>query len=74
MYAASEGLTDVVNLLLEFKSNPYLKDIDGDSAIGFFIRNGHTAIVNLLRSFAKMNNILKKINNPGGLFVSLIRI
>ena len=60
MYASAEGHIENVRILLAYNSNPSLKDIDGDSALAFAIRNGHTDITNLLRSFAQMQDNLKK--------------
>ncbi len=60
MYASAEGHIENVRILLAYNSNPSLKDIDGDSALAFAVRNGHTDIANLLRSFAQMQDNLKK--------------
>ena len=62
MYASAEGHIDNVRILLAYNSDPSLKDVDGDSAITFAIRNGHTDIANLLRSYAQMQDKLKKSN------------
>lgn len=60
MYASAEGHIENVRILLAYNSDPSLKDIDGDSAMAFAIRNGHRDIVSLLRSFAQMQENLKK--------------
>jgi len=60
MYASAEGHIENVRILLAYNSDPSLKDIDGDSAMAFATRNGHTDIANLLRSFAQMQDNLKK--------------
>ena len=48
MFAAAEGHTDVVRLLLEHKANPALKDTDGDTARSFAAQRGHRAVLDLL--------------------------
>ncbi len=60
MYAAAEGHMENVRILLAYNSDPYLKDVDGDSAMTFATRNKHTDIAKLLRSFAHMQENLKK--------------
>lgn len=52
MWAAAEGQTEVVKLLLKNKADFTLKDKDGDTAESFASQNGHTAVVNILRSAA----------------------
>ena len=53
MYAAAEGQMDNVKLLLSYKADPLLKDIDGDNAMTFAVKNGHTDIASLLKSIRK---------------------
>ncbi|TWU25710.1 ankyrin repeat domain-containing protein [Bythopirellula polymerisocia] len=48
MHAAAEGQLEVVRLLLEHKANPAIRDVDGDSALDFAKRNGHSQVVELL--------------------------
>jgi ankyrin repeat protein len=53
MYAAAEGQLEVVKILLTYRADPSLKDIDGDDARTFAERNGHKEISALLKSFMK---------------------
>jgi len=53
MYAAAEGQLDNVKVLLSYNADPSLKDIDGDNAMTFAIKNGHTDIAALLNSIKK---------------------
>jgi ankyrin repeat protein len=53
MYAAAEGQTDVVKILLSYRADPSLKDVDGDDALTFARNNGHQAVVTLLGSLKK---------------------
>ena len=62
MYASAEGHIENVRFLLSYNSDPSLKDIDGDNAMSFAIRNGHTEIANLLQSYVQMQDNLKKSN------------
>ena len=48
MTAAAEGLVDVVRLLLTYGADRNLEDQDGDTALSFAKRNGHTEVVELL--------------------------
>lgn len=50
MYAASEGQLDVVRVLVEHHADPALKDIDGDNALSFARKNGHSEVVKFLES------------------------
>jgi ankyrin repeat protein len=50
MYAASEGQLEVVNILIEHHANPAMKDIDGDNALSFARKNGHSDVVKFLES------------------------
>ncbi len=50
MFAAAEGVTGVVRLLLDAGAKPDHRDIDGESAADFAANNGHTAVVELLKS------------------------
>lgn len=49
MHAAAEGQLEVVRVLLEYGADPSLKDVDGDNAYIFALRNGHTAVAELLK-------------------------
>lgn len=53
MYAASEGQLAVVKLLLTGNADPSLKDTDGDNAMTFAQKNGHTDVYILLQSITK---------------------
>jgi len=48
MHAAAEGNLDVVKILLEWKADPTLKDVDGDNAASFARQNGHLEVANYL--------------------------
>lgn len=48
MFAAGEGLAEVVQVLLEHGADRMLKDVDGDTALDFARKNGHTLVVRLL--------------------------
>jgi len=48
MFAAAEGQTEVVALLLKAGADKSLTDIDGDTALSFAKQNGHQATVQLL--------------------------
>ena len=50
MYAASEGQLEVVNILIEHHADPALKDIDGDNALTFAMKNGHAEVAKALRT------------------------
>ena len=50
MTAAAEGQMEVVRLLLRHGADPALKDVDGDMAESFARQNGHSAVVDLLKS------------------------
>jgi ankyrin repeat protein len=50
MTAASEGLVDIVRVLLEHGADPSLVDKDGDTAASFAQQNGHAEVVALLQS------------------------
>lgn len=54
MFAASEGQTEVVRILLVHNADPFMKDIDGDDAITFAIRNNHKDVVLLLQPLMEM--------------------
>ena len=45
MFAAAEGQTEVVKLLLAAGADATLKDVDGDTARNFAAQNGHTETV-----------------------------
>ncbi len=48
MHAAAEGQAKVVEVLLERKADPDLRDVDGDTAKDFATQNGHAEVVRLL--------------------------
>lgn len=48
MTAASEGLVEIVRLLLVHGADPTLVDQDGDTAASFATQNGHSEVVALL--------------------------
>ena len=48
MFAASEGMTDIVALLLDRGANRMLKDVDGDTALDFANQNHHAEAASLL--------------------------
>jgi uncharacterized protein len=50
MYAASEGNRESVVILLDNKADPFMKDADGDMALNFARKNGHTDIVTILEA------------------------
>lgn len=56
MYAAAEGQSDNVKILLAYRADPSLKDADGEDAMVFAAKNGHTEIVTLLNSFLQQSN------------------
>jgi ankyrin repeat protein len=49
MWAAAEGQTANVKLLLKHKADTTLKDVDGDTAESFAAKAGHTAVVKILQ-------------------------
>ena len=53
MYAAAEGNTDVIEILLAHDSDPSLEDDDGETAVDFAENNGHTETATLLRNHLK---------------------
>lgn len=53
MYAAAEGQLDVVKLLLAHGADIDIKDTDGDDAVTFAGKNGHSEVVSLLQSIKK---------------------
>ena len=52
MWAATEGRTDTVVLLLKNKADTTFKDVDGDTAESFAAKKGRTDIVKLLQEAA----------------------
>jgi len=52
MWAAAEGQTKVVELLLKNGADPSLKEADGDTAESFAAKNGHSAVVKILQAAA----------------------
>jgi ankyrin repeat protein len=55
MTAAAEGELEVVQLLLDRGADPSLEDTDGDTALSFARRNGHTEVAKLLEHFRAAN-------------------
>jgi len=55
MWAAAEGQAAVVELLLENKADPTLKDVDGDTAESFAAKANHADVVKILQA-AFLNN------------------
>jgi len=53
MFAASEGHIASVKILLDYKADPFMKDKDGDMALTFAQKNGHTEVAALLREQIK---------------------
>jgi ankyrin repeat protein len=53
MFAASEGHLASVKILLDYKADPFMKDKDGDTALTFAQKNGHTEVAALLRELTK---------------------
>ena len=53
MFAAAEGQAENVRLLLDAGAKTGLKDVDGDTAEDFAIRNGHTEVAKMIRDHAK---------------------
>jgi ankyrin repeat protein len=56
MYAAVEGLTDVVDILLEAGADPTMVDEDGDTAAVFARQSGATDIANKLQALIDAQN------------------
>jgi ankyrin repeat protein len=52
MWAAAEGRLDNVRLLLKYKADTTLKDVDGDTAESFAAQKGHSDIVAILQAAA----------------------
>jgi len=50
MHAAAEGNLDVVKILLEYKADLSLKDVDGDDAESFARQAGHIQVAEYLQS------------------------
>jgi len=53
MYAAAEGQAEVVKTLLENNADWTLKDVDGDTARDFAVKNRHAKVVELIDNFVK---------------------
>jgi ankyrin repeat protein len=51
MFAASEGNLEVVRILMEYKADPALTDVDGDNAETFARQAGHIEVAEFLHSF-----------------------
>jgi ankyrin repeat protein len=50
MYAAVEGLSPVVDILLEYGANPSMKDVDGDTAAHFARQRGFRQLADKLQA------------------------
>ena len=50
MYAATEGLSPVVDILLEYGADPSMKDVDGDTAGNFAGNRGFKALADKLHT------------------------
>jgi uncharacterized protein len=51
MYAASEGQLDVVRVLLTGNADPFFKNVEGNDALSFAIKNNHMQVADVLQSF-----------------------
>jgi ankyrin repeat protein len=43
----------VVKILLSYRADPFLKDVDGDDALTFARNNGHTEVATLLQGIKR---------------------
>ena len=50
MYAATQGLSPIVDILLEFGANPSMKDVDDDTAATFARKSGFPALADKLQT------------------------
>jgi ankyrin repeat protein len=50
MFAAAEGLAPNVKILLENGADTKPKDIDGDTAASFAVKNGHNQVVDMINA------------------------
>ena len=50
MFAGGEGHVEVIEILLGYGADPMHKDLDGDTALAFAERNGHTRAAKVLQS------------------------
>ena len=50
MFAAAEGLAPNVKILLENGADTKPKDIDGDTAAAFAVKNGHNQVVDMINA------------------------
>lgn len=50
MFAAAEGQTEVVRILLTNRADPSLKDKDGETALDFAQNNNHSKVISLLQN------------------------
>jgi hypothetical protein len=50
MHAAAEGHLEVVKVLIAYKADPSLKDVDGDDAASFALQAGHMQVVEYLNN------------------------
>ena len=62
MWAAAEGQAENVKLLLKYKADPTLKDVDGDTAESFAAKNKHTEVVKILQATAPKKTEATKPN------------
>ena len=53
MFAAAEGLTEIVQILLDHKADPNMKDIDGDTAGNFAEKRDHKKLAAMLHKLEK---------------------
>jgi ankyrin repeat protein len=54
MFAAAEGLSPVVDILLEAGADPRLKDKDDDTAASFARQRGFTALADRLQALTEV--------------------
>lgn len=52
MWAGAEGQADVVKILLKHNADATLKEVDGDTAESFAVKNGHTNVVAILQAIS----------------------
>ncbi len=55
MYAATEGLSPIVDILLKAGADPSMKDVDGDTAASFARNRGFTALADHLQTLIDAN-------------------
>jgi ankyrin repeat protein len=66
MWAATEGQTESVKLLLKHKADTTLQDIDGDTAESFAAKAGHTAVAKILQDAAPRTEETPKPETEAG--------